>query len=124
MLSTRFTGEDIFGDMADALLSNLTPEEMDEINDAITENYEEVWSSRGRSVNGRRWENNVDLVQSGRLRSDLTSGRNLRILRDQITISTTVPYASFVESKYPFMDLSAGTLDRIAKVYTRYMSIR
>jgi hypothetical protein len=118
MLSISFSNRDIFSDLIKRLKEPLTNEQERDIADAIQDNFEEVWSSKGASI-GSPWENNVDLVETGALRNQMTSGRNFRITKNQIIISSTLPYSSFVDKKYPFMDLSAGTLKRIANVYTR-----
>jgi hypothetical protein len=118
MLSISFSNMDIFSDLIRRLQQPLTSEEERNIADAIKDNFEEVWATKGASI-GSRWENNVDLVETGALRNQMTSGRNFRINKNQIIISATLPYSSFVDKKYPFMDLSAGTLNRIANVYTR-----
>ena len=118
MLSISFSNRDIFSDLIKRLQQPLTNEEERDIADAIQDNFEEVWSSKGASI-GSPWGNNVDLVETGALRNQMTSGRNFRITKNQIIISSTLPYSSFVDKKYPFMDLSAGALRRIANVYTR-----
>ena len=118
MLSISFSNRDIFSDLIKRLKEPLTSEQERDIADAIQDNFEEVWSSKGASI-GSAWENNVDLVETGALRNQMTSGRNFRITKNQIIISSTLPYSSFVDKKYPYMDLSAGTLRRIANVYTR-----
>ncbi len=118
MLSISFSNRDIFSDLIKRLQQPLTNEEERDIADVIQDNFEEVWSSKGASI-GSPWKNNVDLVETGALRNQMTSGRNFRITKNQIIISSTLPYSSFVDKKYPYMDLSAGTLRRIADVYTR-----
>lgn len=116
MLSFSFGNMDIFSDFIAQLKGDLTQGDRAEIEEAIQDNFDEIWNTRGRTI-GARWANNVDLVDTGRLRNSLTSGNNFRITKNQISIYTTVPYASFVDAKYPFMDVSAGTLRRIADVY-------
>jgi hypothetical protein len=118
-----FTGEDIFGELARRLSADLTPMEKEEIKDEVIDNFQEVWGTRGRVLNGRTWANNVRLVDTGALRSSLTSGQGVRVQNNRLTITSNVPYASFVDRRYNFMDLSAGSLERIAEVYTRYMNI-
>lgn len=118
MLSISFSNTDIFSDLIKRLEKPLTTQEEQDIADAISDNFREVWSSKGASI-GSRWKNNVDLVDTGALRNQMTSGSNFRITKNQVMVYSTLPYASFVDAKYPFLDLSAGTLNRIAKVYTR-----
>ena len=123
MLSIGYRNADFLKDMIDALEFGLSGDERLEIEDAVVDNFEEVWASKGVSINGRRWRDGVDLIDTGALRDSLTYNIRLRIDRYGILITTYSPYAQYVDNKYPFMDLSANTMERIGEVYTRIMEI-
>ena len=116
MLSISFGNKDIFSDLIKRLQKRISSQDEAAIGDAIKTNFDEVWASKGASL-GSPWKNNVTLVDTGALRSQMTSGRNFKITKNQVTVYSTLPYASFVDAKYPFLDLSAGTLRKIARVF-------
>jgi len=116
MLSISFGNRDIFSDLIKRLQKKITQQDEAKIGAAIQTNFEEIWSSRGASI-GSPWKNNVTLVDTGALRNQMTSGRNFKITKNQVRVYSTLPYASFVDAKYPFLDLSAGTLRKIAGVF-------
>lgn len=120
MLDFNITNVAIFADLAIQLQRGLTRKEKDTIRTAVANNYKQVWRTKGSSI-GSRWKNNVTLVDTGRLRNSLTipSGRTTRFSRRGFRIRSDVPYSSFVNARYEFLDLSNRTLDAIAKVYTR-----
>jgi hypothetical protein len=119
MLSLVFDNKDFFGDIAAGIGLRLDNSQKDYVEELIIENFEDIWATRGAYINGRRWAGGVDLVDTGRLREDLTSGRRIAITERSITVWTIVPYASYVDQKYPFLDMSASTLERIGEVYLR-----
>jgi hypothetical protein len=120
MIDFNITNTTIFADLVDQLQKGLTRGEKDEIRTAVANNYNQVWRTRGGSI-GPRWKNNVTLVDTGRLKKSLTipSGKTTRFSRRGFRIRSEVPYSSFVNARYEFLDLSNRTLDAIAKVYTR-----
>ena len=118
MLSISFSNRDIFSDLIKRLKEPLTSEQERDIADAIQDNFEEVWSSKGASI-GSPWGNNVDLVETGALKQEMTSGRGIKINPQSIAITSSRPYASFVNKRYRFMALSSKALRQLAQIYTR-----
>jgi len=86
----------------------------------ISDNFENVWNTRGIAIM-ENWKGN-DLVKTGRLRRSLTSGTidiDDYSGRGLITISITAtpPYASYVNKKYKFMELTEETKRDLFRSY-------
>lgn len=118
MLTFNFDATSVFEKLIDKYTSPLTAEEKAQITDIVKENYTQVWATEGASI-GDPWKEGIDLVQTGALRQEMKSARGLKIYNSGISITSSRPYASFVQSRYRFMNLSSASLKRIAGVYTR-----
>lgn len=72
----------------------------------IQKNFENIWNTRGAAINSD-WQGN-DLVNTGSLRRSLTGG-TINVSGTTISITATPPYASYVNDKYTFMQLTEET---------------
>jgi hypothetical protein len=87
----------------------------EEIKAILAQNFREVWSTEGASINVS-WDGNT-LVQSGRLRDSMQSVSSMQVSAEAITVNPRVDYASYVQALYPFMELSESTKRLIFSVY-------
>lgn len=72
----------------------------------IQRNFETIWNTKGVAI-GADWKGN-DLVKTGELRRSLT-GATITTDKNSISITATPPYASYVNAKYLFMELTPET---------------
>jgi hypothetical protein len=117
MLQISFNPTSVFEKLRDKYASKLSPQEEAAIKLAIKDSFTEVWATEGASI-GADWKGR-DLVKSGALKRDMTSGRGITIKPQSITIRSSRPYASFVNRRYRFMALSSKALRQIAQILTR-----
>ncbi len=82
----------------------------------VTSNFRRVWASKGSNI-GSDWNGN-DLIKSGQLFATLTDGSNISFQGSQINIVANTPYASFVNARYPFMELDARAMNELFLSYT------
>jgi hypothetical protein len=117
MLQISFSPKSVFERVREKYASKLTPDELNRVRDVIKDNFTEIWASEGSSIGGD-WKGR-DLVDTGALKQEMTSGRGIKINPQSITITSSRPYASFVNKRYRFMALSSKALRQLAQIYTR-----
>ena len=81
----------------------------------LKENFREVFSSRGSDI-GSNWKGN-DLVDTGRLRSLLTSGSAIKTSGGKISVRLPEGYL-FLNDRYKFLGVSRDNLKKISSLFS------
>jgi len=86
------------------LLSNLITDNefIDRLTNLVSENFDRVFSTEGSNI-GENW-NGRSLVKTGNLKLSLTSPSrlNVQVFGNEVTFSSTVYYAGYVNDLYVF----------------------
>jgi len=114
-------------DRLTTLESSFNTETRNTIAGLLSDNYRLVWSSKGSSIN-RAWGEGakgqqIDLYETGRLYRDMVGLTYVNITPSYISISAGQAYTSYLQDRYPFMNLSNQTAAAIAKAYVQPVRI-
>lgn len=95
--------------------SKILADSEDKSKDIMEENFRQVFGSRGSNI-GANWRGN-DLVNTGRLRSLLTSGSAINVSSDSISVRLPTGYL-FLNDRYKFLGVSRQNLLKISSLFS------
>ena len=105
------------------LLAGLISDEifLDRLTELVSENFERVFGTKGSNI-GEDW-NGRTLVKTGNLKLSLTSPSrlNVQVFGNQVTFSSTVYYAGYVNDLYVFYGVDNEFDRALSRLVTNFL---